>query len=127
MTTPGQTIATMPARDVTFANHEIAFGKTFDVIANAINHADELVADSHRDGDRFLSPGVPVIYMYVGPADGGFQDPNEDVLAGNVWNRDFLEPQSGLGFRLYHCLHRFLHDPKLNQSGNQESRNSEPE
>ena len=92
MTPASETIAAMSASDVTFADDEIAFGKTFDVIANEINHADELVADSHRDGDRFLSPGVPVIYMYVGPADGGFYDPNEDVVARNFRNGYSLEP-----------------------------------
>jgi hypothetical protein len=51
--------------------------------------------------------------MYVGPADGGFEDANEDVVAGNFGNGNLLEPQSGLGFRLYHCLHRFLHIENL--------------
>src|SRR5437763_16113470 len=99
MTPASETIAAMSASDVTFADDEIAFGKTFDVIANAIDHADELVADSHRDVERFVSPGVPVRYMYVGPADGSFQDPKEEVVAGNGWNRSGLEPQYRLGFR----------------------------
>jgi hypothetical protein len=53
--------------------------------------------------------------MYVGPADRGFEDTNENVVAGDFGNRECLEPQSGLGFRLYHRLHRFLHEPKLSE------------
>jgi hypothetical protein len=100
---------------MTFADDEIAFGKTFHVIANAIDHSDKLVPDGHRHGDRFLGPGVPVIYMYVRAADGRFEDANEDVIARNLGDRDLLKPQSGLGFRLYHRLHRFLHEPKLSE------------
>jgi hypothetical protein len=115
MATAGETVTTVAARNVTFADDEIAFGKTFHMIAYAIDHADELVADSHRHGDGLLGPGVPAIYMYVGPADGGFQDADEDVVTGNFGNGNLLEPQSRLGFRLYHRLHRFLHEPKLSE------------
>ena len=92
VTPAGETVPAMTAGNMTFADDEIAFGKTFHMIAHAIDHADELVPDGHRHGDRLLGPGVPVIYMYVGPADGGFEDPNEDVVAGNFWNGDFFEP-----------------------------------
>jgi len=100
---------------VTFADDEIAFGKTFDVIADPINHSDKLVADGHWDRDRFLGPGVPVIYMYVRPADGRLEHPNENIIARNFGNGNLLEPQSGLGFRFHDGLHRFLHKTKLSE------------
>ena len=109
MTPAGEAIATMAASNVTFADDEITFSKTSHMIADPINHSDKLMADGHRHGDRFLRPGVPVIYMYVRPADGGLENPNKDVVAHNFRNGNLLEPQSGLGFRLYHGLHRFLH------------------
>lgn len=111
----GETIATMAAGNVTFADDEIAFSKTSHVIADPINHSDKLMAYGHRHGDRFLGPGVPVIYMYVRPADGRLEDADEDVVARNFRNGNLLEPQSGLGFRLYDGLHRFLHEPKLSE------------
>src|SRR6266516_5306135 len=95
VTATGQTIAAMAARNVTFTDHEVAFGKTFDVVADAIDHSDKLVPDCHRHGDRFLGPGVPVIYMYVGAADGRLEGADEDVVAPNFRNRNLLEPQSG--------------------------------
>jgi hypothetical protein len=115
MAAAGETIATMPAGNVTFTNNQVAFGKTFHAIADAIDDADKLVPDGHRHGDRLLGPGVPVIYMDVGSADGGLDDANKDIVAGNFGDWDFLKPQSGLGFRLYHRLHRFLHEPKLSE------------
>ena len=115
MTPAGEAIATMAAGNVTFADDKIAFGKTFDVIADPINHSDKLMAYGHRHGDRFLGPGVPVIYMYVRAADGRLEGADEDVVAPNFRNRNLLEPQSGLGFRLYDGLHRFLHEPKLSE------------
>src|SRR4029077_9813145 len=113
MTPPGQTISAMPAGDMTFANDEIAFGKTFDVIAYPIDFADELVTDCHRDGDCLLGPGIPVIYMYVGSADGGLENANEHIVAANFGHRPFLEPQTRLGFGFHDRLHHLLHDAKL--------------
>src|ERR1700719_869761 len=115
MTPASEAIATMSASNVTFADDEITFSKASHMIADPINHADKLVADGHRHGDRFLGPGVPVIYMYVGPANGGLENPNKDVVARNFRNGNLLEPQSGLGFRLYDGLHRFLHGVKLSE------------
>ena len=113
MTASGETIAAMPASDVAFAGDEIALGKTFHVIADKIDNPDELVPDGHRHRDRFLRPRVPVIYMYVRPADRGFQNADEHVVAFDFRNRNLFEPKSGLGFALHDRLHRFLHERKL--------------
>ena len=113
VTATGETIPAMPAGNVAFADDEVAFGETFHKVANAIDHANELVTDGHGDGDGLLRPGIPVIYMYVGPADGGLQDANENVVAFGVGYRHFLKPESRLGFRFDDGLHRFLHGPKL--------------
>ena len=115
MTPAGEAIATMAASNVTFADDEITFSKASHMIADPINHSDKLMADGHRHGDRFLRPGVPVIYMYVRPADGRLEDADEDVVARNFRKGNLLEPQSGLGFRFHDGLHRFLHEPKLSE------------
>src|SRR5437867_3282648 len=125
VTATRQTIAAMAARNVTLTDHEVAFGKTFDVVADAIDYTDKLVPDCHRHGDRFLGPGVPVIYMYVGAADGCLEDANEDVVTRNFGNRNLLEPQSRLRFRLYDGLHRFLHGVSLSADSADSHRLSE--
>src|SRR5438270_13159747 len=101
MATTGETVAAMSAGDVAFADDEITFGKAFHVIADKIDNPHKLVANGHRDGDRFLGPGIPVIYMYVGAADRRLDDADEHVVAGDLGNRDLLEPQarSRLRFR----------------------------
>ena len=75
-----QTIAAMPAGDVTFADDEIALGESADIAADAINFADELVTDRYRDRDGFLRPRIPVVNMNIGPADRCFERVNEDVV-----------------------------------------------
>jgi hypothetical protein len=72
MTAPGQTIPTMSTRNVSLANYEIATRKTFHMIADSINNAHKLMADRHWHRDRFLRPGVPIVDVDVGAADGSF-------------------------------------------------------
>src|SRR5207253_6121973 len=57
VTTAGQTIPAMAARDVTFPNDEIALSKTPHICSHRGDFADEFVADSHRHGNGFLGPG----------------------------------------------------------------------
>ena len=65
----GETVPAMTAGDVAFADDEIAGREPFHMIANKIDNPDKFVANGHWHGDRFLRPGVPVLYMYVGAAD----------------------------------------------------------
>src|SRR6266404_1065113 len=113
MTPPGQTIAAMPTRDVTFADDKVAAHEAFYMIADEIDNADKFVADSHRHRDRLLRPGVPVIYMYVSPADGRFDDANKNVVTFDFRNRNFLEPQPWFGAAFHHRLHRLLHKKEI--------------
>ena len=92
MTPPGQTIAAMPARDVTFAYDKIAARETFHVLTDKIDNADKFVADGHRHGDRFLRPGVPIIYVDVGPADRRLRHADEHIVCADIGNRNLLEP-----------------------------------
>src|SRR5207237_6679333 len=120
MTSPSETIATVSTGDVSLAHHEIAVRKAFHVIADSINDADKLVTDRHWHRDCFLRPRVPIVDVHVGPADGGFQHADKHVIAADFWNRNFLEPETRLGFGLHNGLHHFLHNRKLGQSGKQE-------
>jgi len=82
----------MSTGDVTFADDEVAFCESFDVIAYAINNTHKLVTDCDRHWNCFLRPSVPVVDVQVGAADGCFQHANQHVVAANFWNRNFLEP-----------------------------------
>src|SRR6266516_1903341 len=65
MTPPGQAIATVSTGDVSLAHNEIALCKSFHVIADVLDDADKLVADSHRHRNCFLRPCVPVVDVDV--------------------------------------------------------------
>src|SRR5260370_11490526 len=108
MAPAGETIAAMSASDVAFADDEIAGREAFHVIANKIDSPDKFVADGHRHRDRFLRPGVPVIDVYVCPADGSFDDPNQHVIATDFGNGNFFQPKTGLGSAFHDGLHRSL-------------------
>src|ERR1017187_3424621 len=122
MTTSGETIAAMSASDVALAGNEIALGESFYAIADKVDNPDELVPDRHRHRDRFLRPRVPVIYMYVGPADRGLEHADEHVVIADFGNGNFFKPKPGVGLALHHRLHLLLHEKKLGESSKQESR-----
>jgi hypothetical protein len=103
----------MPARDVTLADNKIAAREPFHVIADKIDNADKFVADCHGHRDRFLRPGVPVIDVDVGAADGRFHDADEHIICADFGNRNFLERQPWFGAVFHHGLHHFLHDSRL--------------
>ena len=80
MSAAGKTIAAMSAGNMTFADDKIALGKPAYIAADAINFADELVPDRHRDRDRFLRPRIPVVNVNIGAANRCLQRANEDVV-----------------------------------------------
>ena len=106
----GEAIPAMSTGDVSFPDHEIARRESSDVAANRIDDSHKFVADGHRDWNSFLGPGVPIVNVNVRPADRGFDNTNEHVIAGDFWNRNFFEPQPGLGFAFHDGVHRFLHE-----------------
>ena len=116
MTPSGETIATMSAGDVTFADNEIAGRETFHVFAHKIDNPHKFVTDGHRDGDRFLRPGVPIIDVDVSPADGCLHDANEHIVTVNFGNGNFFEPKPWLGPAFHDRLHRFLHKKEIRRS-----------
>ena len=111
MAATGQAIAAMSAGNMAFHRDEIAFGKTFHMVANLFDHADKLVANGHRNGNRFLRPGIPVVNVNVGPADRCFEDADKHIVAFDFRDRNFFEPKPGFSPALYHRLHHFLHEP----------------
>src|SRR5215472_9432844 len=115
-----EAIAAMSTGDVTFADDKIALSESFHMIADAIHDADKLMPNDHRHSNRFLCPCLPVVDVHVRSADGCFQHSNQHVIAAYFWNRNILEPKTGLCFRFYNGLHRLLHKGKVGQSAGQE-------
>src|SRR5580765_3230543 len=115
MAPPREAIPTMSTGDVTFADDEVAFCESFDVIAYAINNTHKLVTDDDRHWNCFLRPSVPVGDVHVGTADRRLQHPNQHVVVADFWNKNILEPKTGLCFGFDNRLHR-LHYRKARRS-----------
>jgi hypothetical protein len=105
----GETVAAMPANDVTLTGDEIAGSEAAHVIAYPLDDPDIFVPNDHRHRDRFLRPRVPVVNVDVSAADRGFPDPDEYVVASDLRHRHFLQPQARLGTPFHQRLHRFAH------------------
>src|SRR5262245_53148636 len=70
MPATSETIATMTTHDVAFAGDQVPWSEPFYSLADTFDHANVLMADDHRDRDRLLRPGIPVIDVNIGAADG---------------------------------------------------------
>jgi hypothetical protein len=83
------------------------------VLADALDHADELVSDGHRNGDRLLGPGVPVPDVNVRAADARLKDPYQHVVLADLRHMYVPQPEALGGLRLHQRLHRLLHSTLL--------------
>jgi hypothetical protein len=77
---------------VTFADDEVAFCKTLDVVTDSINDTGKFMTDGHRHGNRFLRPRVPVIDVQVRATDRCFQHANQHIVTADSRNRNLFEP-----------------------------------
>jgi hypothetical protein len=92
MPPPREAIATMSTGDVTFADNQVAFCKSFDVIADLINNADKLMPNDHRHPNHLLRPSIPVVDVQVRAADGRFQNADQHIVTAELWNGNLFEP-----------------------------------
>ncbi len=75
-----QTVPAAAADQMPFAADQFAEFHVVDVAADGGDMADEFVPDHHRGFDGLLRPFIPVVDVYVGAADGGFGDFDQDVV-----------------------------------------------
>src|SRR5277367_3699641 len=105
MPAPGQAVPATSAYHVTFAADDVAGMEIVDIGARFDDFSHELVPNCHGDGNGALCPIVPFIDVYVGAADAGAADANQYVVDSRPRRFDFFQPEAGLAFALYQCLH----------------------
>jgi hypothetical protein len=105
MPSAGEAVSAAAAYDVPFTGDDLAGVEIFDVRTHFDDLADELVADDHRHGNRFLGPRVPVIDVKIGPADSGLFDPDQYVIDTDRGKGDILEFQAATAMMLYQSFH----------------------
>ena len=84
----------MAAGDVAFAGDALADLETLHLAADLRHHAHEFVAHGHGHGDGLLRPGVPVVDVDVGAADGGLLDLDEQVVGPDLGFGHVLQPDA---------------------------------
>ena len=109
MAAAGQAVAAAAADDVPLAGDDVADLEVVDVAADRDDPADELVADHHRHGDGLLRPGVPVVDVDVGAADGRLVDLDQHVVDADFGHGISSSHRPGCGMLLDEGFHGLLH------------------
>ncbi len=103
--TAGATIATVTAGDVAFARDPIAHREPTHFAAHVDDAAEVLVPNGHGHGNGLLRPGIPVVDVHVGAADGGLGDLDEHVVRTDLRDVDVPHPDAGFRLAFYKCFH----------------------
>src|ERR1700722_17938543 len=105
MTPARAEVAGVSAGYVALAGTPIADLEAVDFAADLHDLAGVLVSDRHGYGDAFLRPGVPVVDVHVGAADGRTMHLDEHIIVADLRFRDVLHPDARFRARLDQCLH----------------------
>ena len=113
---PGAAVAALAAHNVPLARHRLPQMEMPHLAAHVLNLAHKLVADDQGRGDVRLAPGIPVVDVQIGAADGGFQNPDQHIPGPG---HGFFHPaqfQAGGGGRLDQSIHQHDEVPPLRVS-----------
>jgi hypothetical protein len=84
--------------------------KSLDSGAELCDLAHIFMADGHRRFDMLGRPGIPVIYVYVGPADRCLVDLDKDLSGSGNGYRHTSQFQPRLCNGLYDSIHHSFHN-----------------
>ena len=91
-------------------------GKTGDAGTQGGYLAHILMADGHGGLDMYLGPGVPVIDVHIGAADGGFVYLDQHLAGAGNRYRHLPQRKSRAGGGLDDCIHQLFHNLLSNLS-----------
>src|SRR6202034_4486536 len=114
MPPPGTAVAAMPAGDMSLAGHPIAGLYAAHFAADVHDLARVCMTDRHRRRDGFLRPGIPVVDVHVGTANGGAVDFGEHIVVTDRRLGHVLHPDSRFRASFHQCFHQlaFLMMPR---------------
>jgi len=100
MASAGQAVTASSAHDVPFTRDDLAGKEILYVGADFDDFTNELMTDNHWNGNRFLSPRVPIVDVKVSPADSRFFDSDQTVVDTDFgeWNILELETDTAMMF-----------------------------
>jgi hypothetical protein len=113
----GTAVAAMATDDMAFGRDPVAHFVAGDALAELRDPPNEFVPDNQAGPDGPLRPFVPVVDVQVGAADGGFFQPDQDLVGAGFGHGDLFHPDAGRGIAFYQGLHRCGHGDSCSGSG----------
>lgn len=101
-----ETVAAPSANYVTFSADKLARKEVRHIRSDCRDFANKLMADHHGNRDSFARPGIPLVNVHVGAADGGAPNPNQNIVNPNLRDGNLSEGQPRLRTALHKGLHR---------------------
>ena len=101
-------ITAVPAGNVALSGHAVTGVEAAHFHAQFDDFAGILVTHGHGHGHGFLRPGIPVVDVHVGAADGRSMHFDEYVVVADGRLRDVLQPDAGFRACLDQCFHQIL-------------------
>ena len=87
----GEAVSAMTTDDVAFGGDQLTFAEVVHTGPDSLDHANELVADDHRDRNGFLRPRIPIVDMQVGAADRGPLNAHQNVVRPDLGHWNFFK------------------------------------
>jgi hypothetical protein len=100
-------VAAVVAGDVTFTGHTLTDPQTRHTGTQSGDLTHILVTDGHRGLDMLLGPGIPVVDMYIGAADGGLMHPDQNLTGAGLGHRHTAKFQTHACLGFYNSIHKF--------------------
>ena len=109
MASSGETVSTTTTNHMSFTTDHFTRMEVGDIGTNLDDFADKFMTDHHRDGNRFLSPRIPLVNVDIGSTDPRSIDTNQDIIDPNSGDGNPFQGEAGAGMLFHQGLHR-IHD-----------------
>ena len=101
-------VAAAVAGDVTLARDPLTDLQTGDTFTQGSNLTHIFVANGHRGLDMLHRPGIPVVDMDIGAADGGFMNLDQYLTGAGCRHGNLPQFQAGAGLRFDNRIHHHM-------------------
>ena len=105
MASPRHAVAAAATDQMTLPGDDLPRAPVVHVLTDFDDLTDKLVPHHHGHRNGLLRPGVPVVDMHVGAADGRPFHLHQHIIDTGIRIGHILQPYSRLGILFYQCFH----------------------
>ena len=105
----GTAVVALTANQMAFTGNALTNSQAFNAFTQFSDFADVFVTDYYWWFDVSFSPAVPVIDMYVGTADSGFTNFDQNFACTWSWNRNLSQNETSAFLWFNQSIHHFCH------------------